>query len=348
MKKRQTLIYFVIALVLVALIYLQVRTWRHFDWGVFFAKTRQANWAMVALSVGLIYIDYYLRAVRWAIFLRPVKKVTAASLTAAQFIGFTGLALLGRPGELIRPYIIARKHGLNVPSQLAVWTVERIFDTGAFGTLLLISSVVFREQLHKLPYFDKFVHYGIPVAFAFASILLTFALLLRFRTAQLAGIAEKILSRSPRLARLASHKITTFGEGLNTIHDLPSFLQLVGMSLLIWGMIAVTYWTITHAYNDPSLQMPIAYVLLLMGFSVVGGVAQLPMVGGGSQIMTITALKYVFGVPPELAVSCGMLCWMVTFLSCVPTGLVLARHEHVSITKLAEEEEAAETALNAD
>jgi len=32
----------------------------------------------------------------------------------------------------------------------------------------------------------------------------------------------------------------------------------------------------------------------------------------------------------------------------VPTGLVLARHEHVSITKLAEEEEAAETALNAD
>ena len=178
--------------------------------------------------------------------------------------------------------------------------------------------------------------------------MLTFALLLRFRTAQLAGIAEKILSRSPRLARLASHKITTFGEGLNTIHDLPSFLQLVGMSLLIWGMIAVTYWTITHAYNDPSLQMPIAYVLLLMGFSVVGGVAQLPMVGGGSQIMTITALKYVFGVPPELAVSCGMLCWMVTFLSCVPTGLVLARHEHVSITKLAEEEEAAETALNAD
>src|SRR3954467_7306353 len=223
MKKRQTLISVVIALVLVALIYLQVRTWRHFDCAVFISKTRQADWPMVALSVVLIYIDYYLRAVRWAIFLRPVKKVTAASLTAAQFIGFTGLALLGRPGELIRPYIIARKHNLNVPSQLAVWTVERIFDTGAFGTLLLISSVVFREQLHKLPYFDKFVHYGIPVAFAFATILLTFALLLRFRTAQLAGIAERILSRSPRLARLASHKITTFWEGVDTHHHFPSF-----------------------------------------------------------------------------------------------------------------------------
>src|SRR5256885_9748498 len=148
MKKRQALIYFLIAAVLLALIYFQVRTWRHFDWGVFFAKTRQANWAMVALSIGLIYIDYYLRAVRWAIFLRPVKEVSAADLTAAQFIGFTGLALLGRPGELIRPYIIARKQGLNVPSQLAVWTVERIFDAGAFGTLLLISSVAFREQLH--------------------------------------------------------------------------------------------------------------------------------------------------------------------------------------------------------
>jgi uncharacterized protein (TIRG00374 family) len=303
---------------------------------------------MVALSVGLIYLDYYLRAVRWAIFLRPVKKVSAASLTAAQFIGFTGLALLGRPGELIRPYIIARKHGLNVPSQLAVWTVERIFDTGAFGTLLLVSSVLFRQQLHALPYFDKFVHYGIPVAFSFATVLLTFALLLRFRTRQLAGIAEKLLSRSPRLAKIASHKITTFGDGLNTIHDLASFIQLILISLLIWAMIAVTYWTITHSYHDPSLQMPISYVLLLMGFSVVGGVAQLPIVGGGSQLMTITALKYVFGVPPELAVSCGMLCWIVTFLSCAPTGLLLARREHVSIMKLAEEEEAAESALNAD
>jgi len=345
MKKRRALIYLLIAVVLIALIYLQVRSWQHFDWGVFFAKTRQADWAMVALAVALIYFDYYLRAVRWSIFLRPVKKVSAASLTPAQFIGFTGLALLGRPGELIRPYIIARKQGLSVASQMAVWTVERIFDTGAFGTLLIIASLVFRDQLKVLPYFDKFVHYGIPVAFGFALVLLAFTLLLRFRTQQLAGIAERLLARSPRLARAASHKITTFGEGLNTIHDLASFIQLVVISLLIWALIAVTYWTITHAYHDPSLRMPISYVLLLMGFSVVGGVAQLPVVGGGSQLMTITALKHVFGVPPELAVSCGMLCWIVTFLSCVPTGLILARREHLSITKLAEEEEAA---LNAD
>src|SRR5438270_2720498 len=275
MKKRQAFIYLLIAAVLVALTYLQVRTWRHFDWGVFISKTRQADWAMVALSVVLIYIDYYLRAVRWALFLRPVKKVSAASLTAAQFIGFTGLALLGRPGELIRPYVIARKQNLNVPSQMAVWTVERIFDTGAFGTLLLISTLLFRRQLQALPYFDKFVQYGIPVAFAFALVLLTFALLLRFRSRQLAGIAERILGRSPRLAQAASHRITTFGEGLNTIHDLASFVQLVGISLVIWAVIAVTYWTITHSYHDPSLRMPISYVLLLMGFSVVGGVAQL-------------------------------------------------------------------------
>jgi len=30
----------------------------------------------------------------------------------------------------------------------------------------------------------------------------------------------------------------------------------------------------------------------------------------------------------------------VTFLSCAPAGLLLARREHVSITQLAEEEEA--------
>ena len=54
-------------------------------------------------------------------------------------IGFTALALLGRPGELIRPYLIARHTNLSFASQVAVWAVERIFDVGGF-TVLLVGS----------------------------------------------------------------------------------------------------------------------------------------------------------------------------------------------------------------
>ena len=51
--------------------------------------------------------------------------------------------------------------------------------------------------------------------------------------------------------------------------------------------------------------MEIAHVILLLGFSIAGSIIQLPVVGGGAQLATITALIYVFEVPNELAVSCG-------------------------------------------
>ena len=51
----------------------------------------------------------HLRAVRWKIFLKPVRKTTSARLLAPQFVGFTALALLGRAGEMVRPYIIAAR-----------------------------------------------------------------------------------------------------------------------------------------------------------------------------------------------------------------------------------------------
>ena len=54
-------------------------------------------------------------------------------------VGFTGIALLGRAGEFIRPYLIARRADLPFSSQLAVWGVERIFDLGAFTILMLLA-----------------------------------------------------------------------------------------------------------------------------------------------------------------------------------------------------------------
>jgi hypothetical protein len=52
---------------------------------------------------------------------------------------------------------------------------------------------------------------------------------------------------------------------------------------------------------------------------------------------TIATLSSVFDVPPELAASCGILLWLVTFAAVVPLGLLLARHERLSLRKLSEE-----------
>ena len=133
------------------LIYLQVHNWKKFDWATFWNNTSHVNWEFVALSIAITLSTYWLRAVRWRIFLKPMCRTTTARLLGPQFIGFTGLALLGRPGEMIRPYMIARKENQTFSSQVAVWLVERIFDMAAVAVMFVIAGFVGDPLWSTLP-----------------------------------------------------------------------------------------------------------------------------------------------------------------------------------------------------
>ena len=140
MDKKRILASVVVFLILAILFYLQYRHWRTFDWPTFWSQTHRIKKVHVLHGIAWIYFAYVLRAVRWKIFLKPVRpKTTVMEMVSPTLVGFTGLALLGRAGEFIRPYLIARRTNLAFSSQLAVWGVERIFDLGAFTILMMLA-----------------------------------------------------------------------------------------------------------------------------------------------------------------------------------------------------------------
>src|SRR5207247_3075948 len=92
-------------------------------------RLTRLNWNWMLLSVFPIFGTYYGRALRWAVFLKPLKaRPSIVNLLSATVIGFTAVTLFGRPGEFVRPYLIARKEQVPVTSQFAAWALERIFD----------------------------------------------------------------------------------------------------------------------------------------------------------------------------------------------------------------------------
>jgi uncharacterized protein (TIRG00374 family) len=346
MNKKRALMFAVVLGILGVLIYFQFRTWQRFDWQKFMAVTGDlwhgSGMRHLIIAVALIYLTYWLRAVRWKLFLKPVCRAKLSSLVPTQYIGFTGLALLGRPGELIRPYLIAKKENLTMSSQLAVWTVERIFDIGAFTVLISINVFLFG---HRLPHTEA-LYKAAGALLALVAGMGLGALLVRRNSHSVAGLVERACAPfAPKLGTAVASKIRAFGEGLNTIHDGRTFLQLAGVSLGIWFVIALAYRYVLHAYSQPVLHhMHVPQVLLLMASSMVGSMIQLPAIGGGSQLAVISMLSSAqwFAVPQELAVSAGMLLWLVTFMAVIPLGLALSRHEHLSIRKLTEETAAQE------
>jgi uncharacterized protein (TIRG00374 family) len=339
--KRKYLVYAVVFLVLAVLVYLQFRTWKNFDWARFW-ETRPKDWAHVAHGVALIYLAYVVRAIRWKIFLKPVRpEASAWSLVAPTIIGFTGLALLGRPGELIRPYLIARRHDLSFSSQMAVWAVERIFDIGAF-TALLVTIIFLAEGPRELPFYHAFQKGGVLLALLVVGMVVG-AMAVR---AKGEGIANWVERRFSHLAANLGHKIAArvreFHSGLDTIHGPWSMIALIVLSLVMWFMIIMAYQDVAHSYGVEALDIQRSQVLVLMGASMIGSMVQLPGVGGGSQLATIATLEKVFDVPKELAASCGIMLWLVTFVAVVPVGLFLAHRERLSLRKLSQETAKAE------
>lgn len=340
MDRKRILASIVVFLILAGLIYLQYRHWRTFDWGTFWSQTHRINKWHVLHGIAYIYIGYTMRAIRWKIFLKPVRPKTKVSeLLSPTMVGFTGLALLGRAGEFIRPYLIARRTELSFSSQLAVWAVERIFDIGAFAFLIVL-AIFLPSALPSIPHPEYYTRFREAGFFLIAFVAATAAIAVVLRRKGEAGaqwVEERFSHLSSNFGHRLGQKVREFGMGLNTIHGVTEMVLLSAVSIGMWYLIALSYHEVTHSYGVDALEIPVSQLLILMGSSMVGSMLQLPAVGGGSQMATIATLSSVFDVPPELAASCGILLWLVTFAAVVPMGLLLAHRERLSFRKLSVE-----------
>ena len=339
MNKKRILVFGIVLAVLCLLIYLQIRAWKTFDWAMFWSRTEHVSWLNIVCGFAFTYVAYALRAVRWRIFLKPVHKTTTRRLLAPQFVGFAALALLGRAGEMIRPYIIAKKERLTFASQMAVWGVERIFDMGAFAILLALSFL--SPELRGLKFYPQLRIASFALMALIAGLVVGLVIVRRSGKRVASFLHDRTVGFAPKLAQHLREKVLSFSHGLQTIENLASALQLIAVSLVMWLLIAFAYYSITHAY--PELRwMSLPRQIVLMGSSMVGSMLQLPAVGGGSQLATIGMMSAGFGIEHELAVSCGMMLWAITFMSVIPTGLAIARREHMSIRAVSEAEQKAE------
>ena len=340
MKKHSWLIYLVGAILLGALVWV-VRTRVHFQWSVFFDQVQHVDWRRIALAAVMILGAYYLRAVRWAVLLKPQKKVTSFSLLGSQVIGFTALALFGRLADLVRPYLVARRTKLSLSSQVAVYTVERMFDLAA-SALIFSCALLLAPDRATLPHHEALQH-GAIGGLALTVILAVFAVSVRLSGRAVAGLVEKSLgSLSPKLGLSAGAKIRAFRDGLDSIATLGDFVRALGLSLVMWGLVTSSYLQICLSFVlAPQLaSMTLARCLVLMAASMVGSMFQLPVLGWFTQIgITTGMMQQFFHVQFEPALACGTMLLIVTFMLVIPFGLIWARFEHVSLKKVAEESE---------
>ncbi len=340
MKKHPWIIYLVGAILLGALGWV-VHTRVHFQWGVFRDQVQHVDWKRIVLGVAMVVFCYFLRAARWAVLIKPQKKVSSASLLGSQVIGFTAVALFGRLADLVRPYLVAKRTGLALSSQIAVYTVERMFDLGAMA-MIFSAALLLAPDRATLPHHEALQRAALG-GLVVTVVLAIFALAVRASGRAVAAMAEKSLgSISASLGHSVATKIHAFRDGLDSIATLSDFARSLALSLVMWGLITAAYLETCRAFVlSPELSaMTLARCMVLMAASMVGSVIQLPVLGWFTQIgVTTGVMQNVFNVQFEPALACGTMLLLVTFMCVIPVGLVWARVEHVSLKKVSEQSE---------
>jgi uncharacterized membrane protein YbhN (UPF0104 family) len=339
-KARRPLLYIVVIGALVALVF-ALRGQVHFQWSVFAEQIKSVSWQHVLLAVVAIYLNYVVRGIRWAFFLRPTKKVPVFSLVGSQVIGFTAVAIFGRLADLVRPYLIAKRTSLAVSSQIAVYTVERMFDLGSFA---LISSVVLllTPGRASLPHHEA-VQRSAVVLLGVTAAMAIFAFVVHWSGLAVAQAAEKGLGAlSPKVGLGVATKIREFREGLNALSGFSDFLIAAVLSLFMWGLITLSYISVCHAFvASPELsRMDPARIIILQASSLAGSIVQLPVIGWFTTIGVVAAaMQNLFHVAPEPALGCSALILLITSMGIIPVGLIWSRFEQVSLKNVAKESE---------
>src|ERR1700677_2972597 len=294
--RSRTLLLAVLASLLVLVILAYRTRGVSFRWDLFLATLDHVDWRWLVASICLILLSNVGRALRWQVMLRPFgTPIGVWRLTSDTAIGLTAGVLLGRVGEVVRPYLIAAQTHLPFSSQAAAWMLERMLDL--LAVLLLCGYALIRIPPYswrlgsKIQ--DALAAGGYSLALAGAICLI---LLLAFRDP--AGRAQnRVLSAVTFLPyqqqRRVARTLEAFSQGVECTRDPRSLTLLLSYTLLEWAVIAASSFALFRGFQA-TRGFGLLDVLVLLAFLTLGSLVQVPGLGGGVQVASIVALTRIY------------------------------------------------------
>jgi uncharacterized protein (TIRG00374 family) len=239
-------------------------------------------------------------------------------------MGFAASFLLpGRVGELLRPYALAKKEGLNPAAAMATIIVERLFDLCtvlllfAFAIFVAGSAVPREIQMAGLA--------GAAAAAAGMGVLFVIA----GHPERLARWAEQLTRWLPgRIGNVVHHLVRTFVEGLRVMRSPMDLVWSFVWSVPLWLSIALGILWTSWAFG---LTMTLPGAFLVVGYLTVGVAVPTPGAAGGFHYFYKLAATQLFGAEESVAAAAAIVLHLVTFVPVTLLGMFYMWQDGVSL-----------------
>lgn len=267
--------------------------------------------------LGTVAAVYWLKAVRWSLLLRPLREerpISASQAFPAIMIGFMANNLLpAHLGELVRMYVLAKRHDLSKASVLSTIVLERVFDFLSVVAFLAISLpfVPIGSDLKTVRTFGYFIGAlcgGVFVVFvAFAS-----------RPEAALRLAERCLTLLKVPGKWSRKILELLGlgmAGLRSLKNVSTVFAVIVLTAVHWLLNGLGLYLCAVSFSGA---VPLVAGLLLLAVTALGvTVPSAPGYVGTLQICFVLALS-PFGIERERAFAASVY-W--TFFSYVPVTL---------------------------
>jgi len=313
------------------------------DYAEIASSFRRADYRTLPLLLALLVAFFWLKAVRWALLLRPVRPadpLTARQSLPALMIGFMGNNLLpAHLGEFLRVFVLGRQYGVPKAAVFSTVVLERVCDVAAILAILgwgLAFAPDAPPEARKTSY----------VLAAMLAIGLAGILVYALWTAWFVRTTEWLLDRLPLVPKGLKHKAAEMLEagalGMAALRSGKLAAGIAVTSLVHWLLNVVMIDVALAAFD---IDEPAAVAAVVMGVVAFGvTIPSTPGFFGVVQVAFRLALV-PFGVAATDAVAASVYYHLTQWIAVTTVGLVCLQRTGLKLGQLeraaeAEEEEA--------
>lgn len=295
----------------------------------------KSNALLLAATVPMIVVSHLLRAVRWRLLLRPAApSVRVSTAFSAVMIGYAVNTIVPRLGEVVRPWIFARREQLPMPLAGSSVLVERVIDVLtlllSITALVVISPDVVQTVLPGVTVQTLGLKLGLP-----ALVLIGILVLVVFT-----NVGPRLVNRTigrvrPQLAQTIDGMLLSVRDGMRAVREPRLYIWLVILSILVWVFYIIPIWVTAQAMPYASAQtLTLAgATTLLLVISVGVTIAPTPGAFGVYQSFAQLGLMALTSATASEALAFAMIAWLVNYgISFVVGGICWLNESRHGIT----------------
>jgi uncharacterized protein (TIRG00374 family) len=277
-------------------------------------------WLLVFIAIFLL--TNFVRAVRWKVILRNVKRdASLLNLFAAMMIGYGVNSVVPRLGEIYRAFFLGKWEGLSRTSMFGTVIIERLIDILALFFSVFVSVLIYSGDIYtRISWLKATLITGgiISGAFLFGIIIIvlsgekSYSLVIKF-----------VAKFSPRFSEKLREFFASLVEGFASVKGTKTVVGiavLTALIMLLYGLNSYVGFYLLGLQNSYDVSYSTAWIL--MTISAFGIVIPTPGGIGSYHAIVIFVLTALFGFSSDESAAYAILTHFISYFGFIFLAVV--------------------------